>query len=292
MAAVFAITEVVGSLGVTIPPIEIVDAGAMWGGEPPYAPLVRSGVGRVVGFEPVQSECDRLNSMNRQGERYLPYFIGDGTERTFYLTNRSMTASLYEPNMPLLRRFQQLDEVTRVVETPRVQTRRLDDIPEIESIDLLKADVQGAELDLLKGAERLLEGVQVIQLEVEFLPMYKGQPLFADIDIHLRARGFVLHSFVDLQGRCFRPVMVNNDPTKTWRQHLYADAVYVRDFMEWKKLSPERLLKTAAILHECFHSVDIAALALQHYQDRTGVRIWDRYITRLTGSLMPQTPLE
>lgn len=292
MAAVFGIIDILAPLGVTMPMIDIVDAGAMWGGDPPYAPMIRAGFGRVVGFEPVQSECDKLNSMNRKGERYLPYFIGDGTERTFYLTSRTMTASLYEPNMPLLRRFQQLDEVTRVVETTQVQTKRLDDVPEIEAINLLKADVQGAELDLLKGADRLLKDVLVTQLEVEFLPMYKGQPLFADIDIHLRSRGFVLHSFVDLQGRCFRPIMLNNDPTKTWRQHLYADAVYVRDFMEWKGLSPEQLLKTAAILHECFHSVDIAALALQHYQQRTGVPIWDTYIRRLTGSLQPMTPLE
>ncbi|GAB1352811.1 hypothetical protein MASR1M12_15430 [Erysipelotrichia bacterium] len=41
----------------------------------------------------------------------LSYFIGDGTEQTFHLTNRTMTASLYELP-PLLDSFINLGELT------------------------------------------------------------------------------------------------------------------------------------------------------------------------------------
>jgi FkbM family methyltransferase len=296
MAGVFNIQDVVNPVstgGAAIPMIDVVDVGAMFGGgDPPYAALVKAGIGRVVGFEPVPTECLRLNAMARKGERYLPYAIGDGTERTFYLTNKSMTSSLYEPNTRLLKRFQYLEELTQVVETSRVRTHRLDDLAEIAAMDYLKADIQGAELDMLRGAERLIQGTLVVQIEVEFLEMYKGQPLFAEIDTHLRARGFALHSFLDMQGRCFYPILVNNDPNKTWRQHIWCDVLYVRDFMRWSEASTDDLLKIAAILHNCYHSVDLAALALQHYQARTGARVWDDYIRRLMGHVPEPIPLD
>jgi FkbM family methyltransferase len=296
MAGIFSIQDVLNTAapGLRAPVVDTVDVGAMFVGssEQPYAALSRRGLARVVGFEPVAAECDRLNAMATPGQRFLPYFIGDGTERTFYLTNMSMTSSLYEPNTRLLRRFQNLENLTRVVETSRVQTRRLDDIPEIAAIDYLKADIQGAELDMLKGAERLLAGALVIHIEVEFLEMYKGQALFGDIDVHLRSRGFCFHSFLGLMGRCFHPVVMNNDPNRTWRQHIWSDVLYVRDFMRWGELSPDQLLKIATILHECYQSVDLAALALQHYQAGTGIRLWDAYVRRLTGQIPAQVPLD
>jgi FkbM family methyltransferase len=294
MAGIFGISEVLSAAGAPATPvIDAADVGAMFAGEePPYAPLAKRGMARVVGFEPVESECARLNAMAKPGERFLPYFIGDGTERTFYLTNKSMTSSLYEPNTSLLKRFQNLENLTRVVSASPVRTRRLDDIPEITAIDYLKADIQGAELDMLRGAERLLAGTLAIHIEVEFLEMYKGQALFGDVDVYLRSRGFCLHGFLGLMGRCFHPIMMNNDPNKTWRQHIWSDVLYVRDFMRWKGLEPGQLLKIAAILHECYQSVDLAALALQHYQERTGVKVWDQYVGRLTGGVPAQVPLD
>jgi FkbM family methyltransferase len=293
MSAVFSFSEFAAALGVQVPTIDAVDVGAMFvGEEAPYVPLMKQGLARVVGFEPVQAECDRLNASARPGERYLPYFIGDGSERTFYLTNYSMTSSLYEPNTALLNRFQNLEGLTRVVSTHQVQTRRLDDIPEIAGMDLLKADIQGAELDMLRGAERLLKEALVLHVEVEFLEMYKGQPLFGDVDVFLRARGFVLHSFLGLAGRVYQPLYLQNDPNTTWHQHIWSDVVYVRDFMRWRELKDQELLKMAAILHESYNSFDLAGLALQHYQDRTAVRIWDAYMTRLIGSVPTPQPLE
>jgi FkbM family methyltransferase len=294
MAGIFGIQEITAPHGISLELIEAVDVGAMFVGESeqPYSALVRKGIGRVVGFEPVESECARLNAMAKPGERFLPYFIGDGTRRTFYLTNRSMTSSLYEPNTKLLRRFQNLENLTQVVAAEEVQTRRLDDIPEITRIDYLKADIQGAELDMLRGGEQRLSDVLVIHIEVEFLEMYKGQALFGDVDVHLRRRGFSFHGFLGLMGRCYHPVMMNNDPNKTWRQHIWSDVLYVRDFMRWSHLPAASLLKIAAILHECYQSVDLAALALQHYQAQTGVPLWDDYIRRLTGHVPQQIPLD
>ncbi len=278
----FSILELVGRLVSTI---DIVDVGAMWFGQEhlAYKGLLKKGLGRVVGFEPVQAECDKLNAMGMAGHRYLPYFIGDGTERTFYLTNQSMTASLYEPNTALLAKFHNIEELTRTVETCKVQTRRMDDLAELAAVDFLKADVQGAELDVFKGATRLLQGTMVVETEVEFAPMYKGQPLFADVDAFLRGQGFAFHTFSSTSAVMFKPLVVRGDPTATLRQKLWANAVYVKDYMALSALSPEQLLKYAVIMHEVYQSYDLAGVVLAEYDARTQAGIGPVYLKRVAG---------
>jgi FkbM family methyltransferase len=154
------------------PVVNIVDVGAMSLGEDHFQKLLESGIAKVVGFEPVQSECNKLNAMHRPNHLYLPYFIGDGTIRTFNQCNYVMTSSLYQPYTELLEKFQTLAEVSTVVDSKTLSTLRLDDIQEVADTDYLKVDVQGAELEVFKGAEKVLEGTVVVHTEVEFAPMY------------------------------------------------------------------------------------------------------------------------
>jgi FkbM family methyltransferase len=71
----------------------------------------------------------------------------------------------------------------------------------ISSIDILKIDIQGAELKALLGARRLLEArrIRLIAAEVEFQPLYKGQPLYEDVALWLRSVGYGLVGLYDLQ---------------------------------------------------------------------------------------------
>ena len=281
-------------LGRGVDPIHIVDVGAMWleGDLPPYYRLAKSGAAKVIGFEAIKAECDLLNARKMPNQTFLPYFIGDGRERTFHTCNMPMTSSLYEPNTPLLRRFQNLEELTRVVQTTPVKTTRLDDIPEVQCIDYLKVDVQGAELDVLRGAHRLLASAAIVQTEVEFAPMYKDQPLFADVDAELRRLGLVFHCFCFTTGRAFKPLVNTASPNGPIRQLLWADAVYVRDFMRLKELEPATLLKMAVILHDVYSSIDLAALCLQHHDAKTGGTLWNAFMQRLVRSVPEKPPLD
>jgi FkbM family methyltransferase len=64
----------------------------------------------------------------------------------------------------------------------------------IDRIDVLKVDAQGYELRVLDGARSLLSrvAVPVIYLEVCFVRIYEGQPLFPDIYRYLFDRGYRL----------------------------------------------------------------------------------------------------
>ncbi|MDX2426946.1 MAG: FkbM family methyltransferase [Cycloclasticus sp.] len=65
-------------------------------------------------------------------------------------------------------------------------------------VDLLKLGLQGYELVALKGCGKLLESIKIIAIEIEFIPLYDGQPLFGDIDVYLRAQGFRMLNLYEL----------------------------------------------------------------------------------------------
>src|SRR5688500_16811982 len=163
----------------------------MMGGVDPYEPLRAAGIAEVIGFEPQPAECEKLNRTHGpRGHRYLPHFIGDGSRRTFHVTRDGYSSSLYEPDLALASKFQQLGELYQVVRTEEVQTTRLDDLSDIRPIDLAKIDTQGGELDVIRGGRETLREALVIHTEIEFVALYKNQPLFADIDASLRELGF------------------------------------------------------------------------------------------------------
>jgi len=278
-------------LGASLSTIRIIDVGAMQLGDiaPPYAPIMRDRISRVIGFEPVQAECDKLNAKPRPGHTYLPYFIGDGSPGTFRECRFTPSSSLYVPNAKLRRRFAELAQYGEVVKESAVTTTRLDDIPEIKGADYIKLDIQGGELKALEGAERLLKGIVFVETEVELVPMYEGQPLFAEVDQELRKRGFLFHTFSAMAGRSFVPVHPAGGPGEGFRQMLWGDAVYVKDFTRFSELEPEQLLKIAAIAHDLYGSPDLAALALQHHQVKTGSGHWRAYMMKLMGTI-PEAP--
>jgi hypothetical protein len=67
---------------------------------------------------------------------------------------------------------------------------------------LLKLDIEGHELEALRGAAVLLESVEVIVIEVRFFDVNRsGRPLFAEVLAFLEARGFSLYDVDMLASR-------------------------------------------------------------------------------------------
>ena len=60
----------------------------------------------------------------------------------------------------------------------------------IDRIDLLWLDLQGLELEVLRGGTEALRSVAVCHLEVQREPLYEGSPVHADIRAFMGAHGF------------------------------------------------------------------------------------------------------
>jgi FkbM family methyltransferase len=69
----------------------------------------------------------------------------------------------------------------------------------IERIHVLKSDTQGFDLDVIKGAARMIDdrAVRLIFTEITFSDMYKGLPRFDEIYAFLVDRRFALVAFYD-----------------------------------------------------------------------------------------------
>jgi FkbM family methyltransferase len=213
--------------------------------------------------------------------KFLPYAIGDGGKAVFHRCNYTMTSSLLKPDLEVMGPFQNLPELCQVVEVSEVATVRLDDIPEAQGPDYIKLDVQGAEGQALAGARTCLKSALVVHTEVEFVPIYEGQPLFGDIDASLRSHGFMFHRMFP-EGRTLRDSGFP-DRENTRSQQLWADAVYIRPITTWSALSGSQILKLAVILHQLYASADFCACLLGIYDRREGTDFFGRYAESFRG---------
>lgn len=268
-------------------PIRCVDVGALGlkDAEDPWMKLAENGCAEIIGFEPIAEECERLNNSAElpNSVRYLPYAIGDGKTHTLNITNVPMTSSIYEPDSATLDLFPELGELTQVVKQETTSTKRLDDMPELGRIDFIKMDIQGAELLALENAVETLKHTSVVQCEVEFVELYKGQPLFADVDRFLRSQGFCFLQFTYTMGRPFIPLVVNDNPNQAICQTLWGDAVYVKDFRARHLLDARALKSAAFVLHEFYQGYDLANLFLQELDRRQDTTLSSDYLAQFLG---------
>lgn len=157
----------------------------------------------VIGFEVDEKSCEELNASCRAGVTYYPQALGAKNQvQKLFVTQHPMCCSLYEPNEDLLRLYHNFDVAYLDTET-EIDVSTLDSVVEeynLGSIDFIKADVQGAELDIFKGAEKTLHDVLKIVCEVEFIPHYKNQPLFGDVCAFLNRYDLMFNKFLGLGG--------------------------------------------------------------------------------------------
>jgi hypothetical protein len=149
-----------------------------------------------------------------------------------------------------------------VKEAIPIATRKLDDIAEIGHLDFLKMDVQGAEREVLAHGRKKLKDTVVIQTEVSFVPLYKDQPSVGDMDLVLRAMGFLPHCVTGTKIWPLSPMVVGNEPNRGIRQLLDTDLVYVRDFTRVENMSAEQWKHLALVAHHCYGSYDLALKAI------------------------------
>jgi len=245
-------------------PFVVVDCGAR---QFSIDPNVSEAFPRVViiGFEADAEECARLNRLYEGRCKFFPVAVGDRQgKRNLFVTRSPECSSFLRPNTDFLSRFTEGEAAAEVVETTLVPIVSLDQyLPEmgITHIDLLKLDVQGAELDILRGSRGFLQSdVLAIHVEVEFSEMYQGQPLFADVDAYIRDFQFTLFdlSRVRYRRKTLPPKM------DTRAQLLWGDALYFRDYQYFSSPSMRQNAVKLAVLASAYGFHDYAIEILQH----------------------------
>jgi FkbM family methyltransferase len=158
--------------------------------------------GRVVGFEatPATAEATAERFRGDPGVEIVQCAIADAPGRRRFRVNRlDYTSSLLDRPSSGARYFPSSDELSAEIE---VEVTTIDAAAaELDAVQILKLDIQGAELLAFRGAGETLanKGVHCIFTEMLVAPTYEGAPRFHEVWRFLSEQGFSLFDLYGLQ---------------------------------------------------------------------------------------------
>jgi FkbM family methyltransferase len=171
-------------------PRTVVDVGAFEGD---WSTLAREiwPQSRLLMFEPNIQKQARISVVaNSLGASLFCELLGadDGAPASF---------NVMESGSSVLSERSPLD---RIVEHRKL--RRMDTvIEELESPVFVKIDTQGYELEVLKGAQKILPKIDAILLEVAIIEINEGAPLLDEVVVFLKRLGFVTYDILEFHRR-------------------------------------------------------------------------------------------
>jgi FkbM family methyltransferase len=150
-------------------------------------------LGQIISFEPLSGPFTTLRKKAARDGNWDSHRIALGADNRTVDIN---VASVHDRSslLPLGDDHHGVLPDSSYVGTEQVPCQRLDDALDettlATKIVALKMDVQGYEMEVLRGAPRLLERTHLIELEVSLIEMYKGQPTAAELVAMLDQHGF------------------------------------------------------------------------------------------------------
>jgi len=171
----------------------VVDVGANRGQFSLICRHLRPGAA-IVAFEPLPGPAavfSRLFGGTSQVRLHQCALAPAQGEMTMHISGRDDSSSL----LPISNLQQVNFPGTQSVGMRQVPAGPLSDYVEPGEMgrrSLLKIDVQGFELEVLKSAESLLPGFRWVYAECSFVPLYEGQALADEVIAWLQARRFRL----------------------------------------------------------------------------------------------------
>lgn len=156
----------------------------------------------IHAFEPFKDSFKALENNVKKFEKIKTYNLAisnySGVAK-LNINNFTETNSLLESECT----ESKIDELIKTNNIQQVKVLTIDKfckLNNIISIDFLKIDIQGNSLKALEGCEALLKegNIQVIQVEVEFIKIYKDQHLYHHVASYLESFEYEFYSIFNL----------------------------------------------------------------------------------------------
>jgi FkbM family methyltransferase len=199
---------------------------------------------KAVGFDPLVSEVERLNESNENTNiSYVDGFVVSGLEKADLKQKNAeiCTRGYAESSSVLAQKIKKYNYVQEKFNAgAEIQYSEnhfsLDSYfsNEKERVDFIKIDTDGHDIDVLFGAEKLLDqGVLGLSVEMQFhgLPSLESNT-FSAIDIFLRKKGFRLFDldvFRYAKKDLPTPFLYDIHAQTKTGQVIWGEAVYFRD---------------------------------------------------------------
>ncbi len=250
--------------------IKVVDVGAAAIAEEPiYKGLVDSKIADLIAIDGDIRQKQNILNLYNGNVSVINEFISDGKDHNLYLcTKESGMTSLLKPDNKALSFFNGFNKFGEVIKTEKIKTKKIDNLENIGSIDFLKIDAQGSELNIICNGTKSLKKCLGLQLEVSYFCLYENQPSFGEIDVYLRGQGYIPHQFLKVKRWSIKPTIFNNNFRVPGNQLLESDIIYIKNPLNLNKIQDEELKKFALLSHYCFKSVDLCVYLILELEKR------------------------
>ena len=139
------------------------------------------------------------NSLEEGEDRYIinkGRWSSKGIRKLYILNKRPQSSSMYEPDKKSLSIYGFEEKDFHLFDVSKTETVECDTLSSslkalnINTLDYLKIDTQGAELEILKGLENYRP--LLIKCEVQIFPMYKKEPSWTEVTDLLYKLGYIV----------------------------------------------------------------------------------------------------
>ena len=230
----------------------VVDVGARNGMHVSSIPNCYSKYSKLVGFEPNKQEYNKLITKTTDAERagatlsgfketeYFDSALWSNQEsRELFITEGEGAATLM--GVPLKKiadnmflnysKKSYFKEHVKVKKKEKIDCQRLDHLIKGEKkIDILKLDVEGAELEIFKGSQKLLDSKSILFIKTEFFltPYFKKSTLLGHQQVFLNKNGFRLID-IDLNHAPYTRSLKTNSIYSQRNLRYGGDAYFILD---------------------------------------------------------------